>query len=118
LSRNRASWLGDPVAADNANRSAIRSVGVMSRMSPEELTELKRRAGTAGFSIQTYIVRRCSTDPRCRTFHKARAALTILKPGDVRQPARASLDVEMWQGRLKIRTLSALGMRFCNRAGH
>jgi len=45
------------MAADNANRSTERSVGVMCRMSPAEREELKHRAYAAGCTVQTYIIR-------------------------------------------------------------
>ena len=46
------------MAADNANRSAERSVGVMCRMSAAEREELKHRAHAAGCSVQTYVIRK------------------------------------------------------------
>ena len=46
------------MAADNANRSAERSVGVMCRMSPADREELKHLAHAAGCSVQTYIMRK------------------------------------------------------------
>jgi len=45
------------MAADNANRSTERSVGVMCRMSAAEREELKYLAQAAGCSVQTYIMR-------------------------------------------------------------
>ena len=45
------------MAADNADRSTERSVGVMCRMSPAEREELKHLAHAAGCSVQTYIIR-------------------------------------------------------------
>ena len=45
------------MAADNVNRSARRSVGVMCRMTPGEREELKLLAHAAGCTVQTYIIR-------------------------------------------------------------
>jgi len=45
------------MAADNADRSTARSVGVMCRMSPAEREELKHLARAAECSVQTYIMR-------------------------------------------------------------